>query len=83
MHGCFWHQHEGCKLARVPKSRISFWEEKLKANRLRDIENQRRLAELGWRVLVVWECELSDLEGTAMKVREFLNEKQGRHDAGS
>ena len=77
MHGCFWHRHKGCKLARLPKSRVAFWEAKLEGNRRRDLRNQERLRELGWRVLVVWECELSDLDATAEKVREFLNSDQG------
>ncbi|GGY11739.1 very short patch repair endonuclease [Litchfieldella qijiaojingensis] len=81
MHGCFWHRHEGCRLARLPKSRVSFWERKLEANRLRDRRNQIRLQELGWRVLVVWECQLVDLEDTARWIRDFLNNKTGTdHD---
>lgn len=81
MHGCFWHRHEGCKLARIPKSRISFWQEKLESNRQRDEDNRTRLEELGWRVLVVWECQLSDLQGTADIVKGFLNDEshQGHH----
>ena len=77
MHGCFWHRHEGCRLARMPKSKIDFWEEKLETNRRRDLENQERLRELGWHVLVVWECELKDLNGTARRVRDFLINEAG------
>lgn len=77
MHGCFWHRHEGCRLARMPKSKIDFWEEKLETNRHRDLENQERLRELGWRVLVIWECELKDLDGTARRVRSFLTNEAG------
>jgi len=57
VHGCFWHRHPGCKNARLPKSRLEFWEPKLASNVSRD---QRQLAELralGWKVLVIWECE--------------------------
>ena len=56
VHGCFWHRHPdpACKLARLPKTRQDFWVPKLEGNRQRDIENQRRLTEMGWEVLVVW-----------------------------
>ncbi|MBW4056026.1 MAG: DNA mismatch endonuclease Vsr [Proteobacteria bacterium] len=72
MHGCFWHRHGGCKLARLPKSRLYFWEVKLESNRQRDIYNQQQLLELGWRVLVVWECQLSDAANVTRIVQEFL-----------
>ena len=64
VHGCFWHRHPdpSCKLARLPKSKLSFWKPKLQANRLRDKRNERDLRDMGWQVLVVWECELSNKE---------------------
>lgn len=55
--GCFWHGHPGC--GRTPKSRNEFWEPKLRENRIRDLENERCLRELGWRTLVIWECAIS------------------------
>src|SRR5260370_19935810 len=57
VHGCFWHHHRGCKYAYSPKSNTAFWNEKLASNVARDAANRRRLAGLGWRVLIVWECE--------------------------
>jgi DNA mismatch endonuclease (patch repair protein) len=74
VHGCFWHRHPDldCPLARLPKSRLAFWAPKLAANRLRDIRNQAALSEAGWRILVVWECELSDKEQLENKVKVFL-----------
>lgn len=72
VHGCFWHRHPGCRLARVPKSRVDFWRAKLDGNRRRDLLTQRELDELGWRSLVVWECELNDLDSVAMRVTGFL-----------
>ncbi|WP_306427223.1 very short patch repair endonuclease [Caballeronia sordidicola] len=53
VHGCFWHMHEGCRLARLPKSRLDFWQPKLGANAKRDKDVERRLAELDWRVMIV------------------------------
>jgi len=61
VHGCFWHRHPGCPLARLPRSRLEFWLPKLKDNRLRDLKNIRRLRKLGWKTHVVWECQLPDL----------------------
>lgn len=74
MHGCFWHRHgsQDCRLARLPKSRTDFWRNKLEGNRLRDSRIQNQLRESGWRVLVVWECELSNLGEVKQRVNEFL-----------
>ena len=58
VHGCFWHRHEGCSNATMPKSRTEFWEEKFRRTVERDEAKQRQLEALGWRVVVVWECDL-------------------------
>lgn len=78
MHGCFWHRHKGCKLARLPKSKLEFWKPKLEANRVRDFRNQQQLKALGWRVLVVWECEMDDIERVSAIVGKFLRQKEGK-----
>lgn len=57
VHGCYWHRHPGCRLAYTPKSNVEFWLAKLEGNAARDARNQDRLTELGWRVIVIWECE--------------------------
>jgi DNA mismatch endonuclease, patch repair protein len=61
VHGCFWHGHKDplCKLARTPKSKIQFWTSKVILNSERDIRNTKALEALGWRVLIIWECEVS------------------------
>lgn len=73
VNGCFWHAHEGCKWFVKPKSREDFWEAKFKYNAERDQKNYRNLEDMGWRVIVIWECEirhsdvsssLSNLEST-------------------
>ncbi len=61
VHGCFWHMHEGCKNAKLPSTRPEFWREKLGRNVERDRENVDALLELGWRVLVVWECATREM----------------------
>ncbi|WP_095051581.1 very short patch repair endonuclease [Pseudomonas sp. Irchel s3b2] len=57
VHGCFWHRHPGCKYAYTPKSRLEFWLPKLARNVERDLNTQQTLLSLGWRVVVVWECD--------------------------
>jgi DNA mismatch endonuclease, patch repair protein len=75
VHGCYWHRHPdpACPLARLPKSRLSFWLPKLEANHERDKKVRRSLRRLGWRVFVVWECELRDLDRVSAKLRLFLS----------
>jgi len=60
VHGCFWHNHEGCSHGRIPDSNRAFWEAKILSTKGRDARDGAALAELGWRVLTVWECELAD-----------------------
>lgn len=72
VHGCFWHRH-ACHLGRLPKTRLDFWLSKLERNRERDVEATGALARLGWRVLVVWECELGDVASLRRRLTEFLD----------
>ena len=62
VHGCFWHRHGGCRLAKMPSTRPEFWTEKLGANVARDKKAICSLREQGWRVLLVWECSTKSLE---------------------
>ncbi len=59
VNGCFWHQHKNCRFASIPKSNNDFWTKKLTANIERDQLNTKRLTDMGWRVLTIWECELT------------------------
>lgn len=72
VHGCFWHQHRGCKLARIPKSNRSYWEPKLARNKARDAENKRSLRRLGWGYLVLWECQLHRPKYLERAINQFL-----------
>jgi DNA mismatch endonuclease (patch repair protein) len=72
IHGCFWHQHEGCKDSHLPKSRLAYWSPKLVRNAKRDIENERKLRELGWDTLTIWACEITDENRLAHRLQEFL-----------
>lgn len=57
VHGCFWHRHRGCRYAYSPKTRVRFWTAKFRDNVARDRRNVNTLRKLGWRVLIIWECE--------------------------
>lgn len=58
VNGCFWHVHEGCKYFKWPENNKEFWREKLSGNKRRDAKKMKELEGLGWKVIVVWECEL-------------------------
>ena len=75
VHGCFWHQHKSreCRLARMPKSNLDYWCEKLEKNFFRDRVNRHKLKSLGWEVLVIWECELRNHDNIKASVRSFLD----------
>lgn len=69
VHGCFWHRHEGCKLATTPKTRTDFWMEKFAKNVANDKKRYEELQKMGWKVIVIWECELEkDFEATMEQV---------------
>jgi DNA mismatch endonuclease (patch repair protein) len=78
VHGCFWHQHFGCKIAHVPKSNVSFWKPKLERNRARDAKNIEALGAAGWKSLIIWECELKDEKRVRHDIQHFLG---GSHTA--
>ena len=73
VNGCFWHAHEGCKWFVPPKSNTEFWEKKFSYNIERDRNNYKKLEEMGWQVLIVWECEIR--HGDANETLRFLIKK--------
>lgn len=78
VNGCFWHRHEGCRYCATPKTRADFWEKKFSDTVERDHRAKRLLKEAGWRVFVVWECELKrDAEQTA---KELATQIRGEGD---
>lgn len=74
VHGCFWHRHKDCKKATTPASNTEYWLPKFAATVERDRQTLDSLHELGWKSLVVWECELKDIAALAKKLRAFLND---------
>ncbi|SFW22682.1 very short patch repair endonuclease [Ruminococcus flavefaciens] len=69
VNGCFWHGHEGCRYFVVPKTNTEFWVNKIETNKQRDIRKKNELQVLGWKVVVVWECQLKNIA-----INETLNE---------
>ncbi len=72
VHGCFWHSHEGCRGSRVPVTRTAFWQAKFEANRERDKRQDAEREAVGWRSLVVWECEMRDRAVLRERLVAFL-----------
>lgn len=75
VHGCFWHGHMGCSRNRRPSSNTTYWDRKLDGNKARDERNLLALSELGWRTLVIWQCEVREPAPLANKLRRFLSRR--------
>lgn len=73
VHGCFWHQHSGCRFATMPATRTDFWRTKFDSNLQRDRRQIEELEQLGWRVATTWECSLKTDETVAEAAAELLN----------
>ncbi len=76
INGCFWHGHSGCKKSALPDTNYEFWNDKIKNNVNRDTLNYQRLKDMGWKYLVIWQCEIknAELENIKSKIIHFLNE---------
>ena len=72
VHGCFWHLHRNCGLARMPKRNLKYWVPKLALNKARDRRNKCDLTRAGWKYFVIWECETKDLVATARRIGRYL-----------
>lgn len=71
VHGCFWHGHKGCKYFVVPKTRTTWWLEKIESNKLNDSRHLKALRKLGWKTIQIWECELK--ENLSSKLNRLAN----------
>lgn len=78
VHGCFWHGHNCPRGARLPKSNTAYWQQKIGRNELRDADVQRKLGAEGWRVLVIWECQLRDMAALKDRLTKFLGTRSSR-----
>jgi DNA mismatch endonuclease (patch repair protein) len=72
VHGCFWHGHQGCYLARLPKSNREYWLKKTKGNQARDVARLSTLRQEGWSVLVIWQCELRRKDAISKRLSRFI-----------
>lgn len=74
VHGCFWHLHNSkrCNIRRFPKSNVSYWTSKLLRNQKRDAKHIRVLRKMGWACLVIWECELRNIDKVSFRIGQFL-----------
>lgn len=72
VHGCFWHQHDGCKLAHVPSTRPGFWAAKFERNKARDARVIDAASAAGWQTLVIWECETAQPAALKERLIEFV-----------
>jgi len=79
VHGCFWHRHPGCKKSSTPTTRVEFWQEKFRKNVERDRRVVAELTNLGWTVIVVWECELRDEYALSERLRNELTMEKERY----
>ncbi|MFU8858363.1 MAG: very short patch repair endonuclease [Deferrisomatales bacterium] len=75
VHGCFWHGHKRCRRAKRPTTNEGFWNQKLDGNVKRDMRFRRRLRQIGWEVLVVWQCEIRSPEKLLRKLEGFLHDE--------
>lgn len=83
VHGCFWHQHPGCKAAIIPATNADFWKEKFNRNVDRDRQVQNDLCRAGWYVIVLWECELSTINKREKRLSELAYEIRHHCDSQS
>ena len=74
IHGCFWHLHQECKEGRLPKSNVEYWKTKLERNVQRDLNNIALLESMGWKVIVIWECELKKADDKITRLEKLILE---------
>ena len=74
INGCFWHGHDACKYNRLPKSNVDFWESKINYNKARDILNESKLKEQGWRIIRIWECEIRKVQDRNFSLERLYNQ---------
>lgn len=74
INGCFWHSHDGCAKSLLPDTRRNFWEKKISGNVVRDKRNVESLREQGWNVIVIWQCEINNMEKRRKRFKALVNE---------
>jgi len=82
IHGCFWHAHQGCKVANLPKSRTEYWQAKFQRNVERDKLNKRALRRMGWSTLTVWECQIKREDRLLRRITGYLGPARAKVKKG-
>jgi DNA mismatch endonuclease (patch repair protein) len=77
IHGCFWHRHQGCKLATTPKTNVEFWANKFQGNIARDQQNYTSLIDANWRIGIIWECKIRSADLFVEKLYNFVESSHG------
>ncbi len=72
VHGCFWHRHRGCKYSSTPKDNVEYWIQKFETNKQRDKLHKKKLENLGWKVIVIWECQVRNIEQLSRRLQKVL-----------
>ncbi|MFA6570876.1 MAG: DNA mismatch endonuclease Vsr, partial [Bacteroidota bacterium] len=72
VHGCFWHGHD-CQAAKLPATRFEFWEKKINENKVRDKNNYDKLTEIGWNIIIVWQCSIKNQELLQTEINHISN----------
>lgn len=72
VHGCFWHSHQGCKKSALPQTNYEFWKNKIQGNFDRDKLNRRELKKLGWKIIVIWQCQIKNRELFGRTMKRFV-----------
>lgn len=73
VHGCFWHRHKGCKRCTTPSTNREYWLPKLEKNTVKDKEHRKKLTQMGWKTIIVWECEIKNIDKVARKLKLLLD----------
>ncbi len=74
INGCFWHGHKNCKAAKLPSTRTEFWKKKIEDNVRRDKKNYRLLKKVNWKVIIIWQCELSNLHKREYRLNKLIEQ---------
>ncbi len=72
VNGCFWHRHPDCKKSSTPKTNVDFWEKKFRDNVSRDNSNYKKLESLGWKYLILWQCQIKTVEHASALIKQFF-----------
>ncbi|MCK5598700.1 DNA mismatch endonuclease Vsr [bacterium] len=79
VHGCFWHGHENCSYSKLPETRKDFWQEKITRNVKRDRRVKALLENHGWRVIIIWQCEIKNIKLRTTRLSRLVGEIQGEN----